>query len=286
MGKKDKEMLDKVLFGALPSPDDDRDFTPAMATAATETEEPLPSTYRTEGKVKILNQGSVGSCVAHAIATAMAYGEYKAQFSTAHDFSRGFIYGNRLDSDYQGEGMYPREALKSCNKEGDCLYNDFPYNLSYPRVKALIDEASEKLHALAKEYKIVSYFRLRKQEDIKRAIMNQGAVIISITVYSSFTGNCPLPSNTDKALGGHCMAMVGWDETGWIIQNSWGSSWGNKGYLHLPYEYPINECWGMVVNSKIPEPKKKNIFVRAWEAIKNFFKKIILIFKTIFRRKK
>ena len=98
--------------------------------------------------------------------------------------------------------------------------------------------------------------------------MECGAVIISINTYSSFTGNCPLPSEDDTLKGGHCMAMVGWDETGWIIQNSWGKKWGNNGFLHLPYEYPVKEVWGIVINSDIPEAKEQSTFNKICTSIK------------------
>lgn len=284
--KRDARILKKMKFGALESPIDERDYTPAMAMAVKAKEEELPKTYRTEGEAKILNQSSIGSCVAHAIATAMTYGEYKLGWKNVHDFSRGFIYGNRATLDYQGEGMYPRQAIKSVNKEGDCLYNDFPYNMTYPQVKLLIEKDSENLHKLAAEHLIKSYFRCYSEEEIKRAIMNQGAVIVGINVYSSFTGDCPVPSDDDTLWGGHCMAMVGWDETGWLIQNSWGSWWGNKGYLHLPYEYLLKEVWGIVINDEAKEPEKNNFFVRVCNAIKNFFKKAWAWIKGLFTKKK
>lgn len=31
--------------------------------------------------------------------------------------------------------------------------------------------------------------------------------------------------------GGHAVLLVGFTETSWILQNSWGSSWGSNGYF-------------------------------------------------------
>lgn len=37
------------------------------------------------------------------------------------------------------------------------------------------------------------------------------------------------------ALGGHAVLICGYDETGVYIQNSWGKSWGSKGFAILPW---------------------------------------------------
>lgn len=273
---KDKELEAQFFHGdaCLPSPEDVRDYTPdTIALAAA----PLPEEYRTEGKVRILNQGVVGSCVSHAISTAMQYGEYKAGFKSTHDFSRGMIYANRKDTDYQGEGMYPRQALKSVNHDGDCLYDTFPYNNSYPIVSRLFEAKKEECLADAEPFKIINYFRIYDQDDVKRAITSQGAVIISISIYSGFGKNVKLPEKGEKSKGSHCMCCVGWNKNGWIVANSWSSIWGDKGYCYIPYDYPINEWWGITVNSSVPQPKKENIFVRILKAVKNCFKRIFKI---------
>jgi len=42
---------------------------------------------------------------------------------------------------------------------------------------------------------------------------------------------------TGKLPGGHAVAIVGFDyaEQFWLIQNSWGSSWGDNGYARIGY---------------------------------------------------
>ncbi len=46
--------------------------------------------------------------------------------------------------------------------------------------------------------------------------------------------------------GGHAFVIVGYDSRGFIIQNSWGSSWGTRGLARLTYEdWTRNamDCW-------------------------------------------
>ena len=46
----------------------------------------------------------------------------------------------------------------------------------------------------------------------------------------------------EQILGGHAVVCVGYNEFSqkWIMRNSWGSSWGDKGYFYLPYNYLLN----------------------------------------------
>jgi C1A family cysteine protease len=213
--KKDKSIFNKVFTdGCRPSPEDKRDFTiETVALSAL----PLPKVFISSG-MKVLNQGSVGSCVAHACATAMGYGELKSGMKIAHDFSRGFIYGNRKTTDHQGEGMYIRQALKQLNHCGDCQYAEFPYNENYPSVKKRIKDNKDKLFIAAQPYKILNYFRCYTEDEVKTALLNQGAVIISIPVYSSFAAECPMPSQNDKYQGGHAMTEERFaDIIDWIV---------------------------------------------------------------------
>ncbi len=47
----------------------------------------------------------------------------------------------------------------------------------------------------------------------------------------------PIPSYEDQILGGHAVCAVGFDESYFIVKNSWGPKWGKNGYFYMPAEY-------------------------------------------------
>lgn len=281
--KRDEKLFKKYMTdGCAPSPEDSRDYT--IDTIGLTPKE-IPEEYIRKG-MKVTCQGTVSSCVAHAISTAMGYGEIAKGRTNTHDFSRGFIYANRGEQDYQGEGMYIREALKRLNHYGDCEYEDFPWNKKYPKVKAKLEAGKENYLKKAESFKILNYFRCYTDEEVKQALLNQGAVVLSAPIYSTFAAECPLPSDKDKYKGGHAMCLVGWDKTGWIIQNSWSPFWGDEGFLHLPYDYPVNEWWGITVNLDVPEPTKKPTLSQILDRIIYKLSKIWDLIKDLWKNKK
>lgn len=56
------------------------------------------------------------------------------------------------------------------------------------------------------------------------------------------TGVVPLPKLSEQMLGGHAVAVVGYDDAAgrFIGRNSWGAKWGQQGYFTIPYEYWTN----------------------------------------------
>lgn len=272
---------ERPLNGFIPSPPDDRDYTLDKICTMSMGVEHLLEEYILEGNIPVLNQGMYSDCVAHAIATATAYGQYKAE-GKFNNLSRGYIYGNRKSSDYQGEGMMIRQALKNFNHDGDCLTTTFPYRGTYPVVRNKIAEKPEEYAEAAAQTKLINYCRLYSTYEIKKAIMNQGAVVVGITTFKNgMKTHIEVPTSDSVKSGGHAMCCIGWNKEGWIIQNSWGKSWGDKGRCYLPYEYPVDEWWGLTASNSIPEPEKDNIFRRIWGFIKMCWTTI----KNIFRKK-
>ena len=74
--------------------------------------------------------------------------------------------------------------------------------------------------------------------EIKAAIMAYGPVSVGVAAdnaFSAYTGgvftNC-----VSKQLN-HAVQLVGWSDSGgyWIMRNSWGSNWGESGYMRLKF---------------------------------------------------
>lgn len=96
-------------------------------------------------------------------------------------------------------------------------------------------------------FKIEKYAMIRSALALKYAIYANGPCVGGLPVY-----NTDIDRFWDKSkgqfLGGHAIAIVGWNEDGFIIRNSWGSSYGDKGYAILPYKdiSKFYEIWTII----------------------------------------
>lgn len=240
------------ILGAIPSPDDPRDYKVSNIISMAAN---LPEEFLIDYPGEIKNQGSIGSCVAHSLAytreitEAKQSGEFKA-------FSVGFIYGNRVGTIGEligGEGMAPRDALKNLQVYGDVLFDEFPINDTYPVVSKSIEEDKDVLYEESKPFKITSYCRIYTVDEVKNALIQLGAVTICCPIYPSFyTVNrdnalVPFPeTDVEKLIGYHQMTIIGWrKDNKWVVLNSWGKEWGDNGKCYLPFNYPVEEYWSI-----------------------------------------
>lgn len=230
----------KFELGSLFSIPDLRDYI------ATTSETVFPESFELN-MPRVKNQGSVGSCVAHSLATVVEYFT-KKETSKSVKMSTGYIYGNRLLSVHKGKGMYTRDALKTLMKFGDVLYEDFPENVEVPYAIERFDDTNKELVDKGLNYKIKSYFKLANENAIKKHILDNQPVVMTMWWYDDISvkdGILKTDCVKSKNTGGHCMVIYGWNKTGWLVQNSWGTGWGNKGRFILPYSVPMKETWGV-----------------------------------------
>ena len=264
--------LSTNALGAVFSQKDIRDYKLA------EPEEKFPKSFElTLGPVK--NQYAIGSCVAHAIAETI---EFHNSLQGNNDaMSVGYIYGNRRGSAHLKSGMIVRDALKNACSYGDIALVDFPENEEVPGIIAKFEERVDGMFEEATLSHFEKYYRVSSEEEIKTAIMSDGPVIFAMNWYDDFHVNASgiLESTYKKENrgGGHCMVIYGWNQRGWLIRNSWGKYWGERGNATLPYEAPINEAWG-IADDKSNTPIKKPYSTRFGKFIAKILNFIINLF--------
>lgn len=95
----------------------------------------------------------------------------------------------------------------------------------------------------AKKYRILYYQRITNSHECKRALLTHGAVGASFEITKQWDnadqGIIEAPAEGDEIIGTHAITLVGYDDAKerFTFANSWGTSWGDKGYGYLPYDF-------------------------------------------------
>lgn len=190
----------------------------------------------------IENQGSLGSCTGQAIAGAIEL--LNKRNGNYRDISRLFIYYYErliLGTVNYDSGAYIRDGIKSTNKYGASLESHWPYDIRKFKQEPILEAKTDALNR-----KVTRYERVEDFNGCIDALTNGYPVVIGFYVYDSFmsasvakTGNMPYPNTKrERLLGGHAVLLVGYDKTKkvFIVRNSWGTSWGDKGYFYMPFD--------------------------------------------------
>ena len=232
------------VYGWKPDIGDQRDY---QFKVLRRTVAALPPKVDLRSKCSAVeDQGQLGSCTANALVGAVEflYGKTKGAFQ---DFSRLFVYYNErviegtVNSD---SGAMIRDGIKTLAKQGVCLESTWAYDISRFRTKPPSQAFAEALN-----HQILTYARLATLNDMKTCLASGLPFTFGFTVYESFesdtvarTGIVPMPGKTERALGGHAVLAVGYDDSSqrFIVRNSWGTGWGQKGYFTMPYKYLSN----------------------------------------------
>jgi C1A family cysteine protease len=205
----------------------------------------------------VYDQGQLGSCTANAIGAAIEYGQRRER---RHEFvpSRLYIYYNErvLENSVASDcGAEIRDGIKSVATQGVCQenppggrYSDitiWPYN-----EQAVYTRPPEICYTEAAKNLVKGYARVDASVDALEQCLAVGfPVVFGVSLYSSFesdliarTGVVLMPQPNERSLGGHAMLLVGYlhNDRLWIVRNSWGTGWGQRGYCLMPYAYLTN----------------------------------------------
>ena len=83
--------------------------------------------------------------------------------------------------------------------------------------------------------KINLYGKINDILALKYAIVMNGPCCGALPVYSN-DKEFWKKKHGDTLLGGHAISIIGYDEGGFFIRNSWGSSFGDDGYTYIKNE--------------------------------------------------
>lgn len=254
-------LSERVNFGWLPDLPDFRDKLAFPDKHLMEELVTLPSRVdlRENHTFNVLDQGYIGSCVAHAVGSAIEYAQHmRPNDPNVSDFleedrkfpvSRLFLY-------YEA-----RRPIQTLEEDSGCHIRDamrVAYNIGVPRETgwkyredAFAIPPPERSYKSAPYHKITSYKSVAvNNQELRLAISNGSPVVIGISIYDSFynerNGIVPMPSFNDEYLGGHAMLVVGYDDRAqrYTVLNSWGNTWGDDGFCYIPYSYIGNRQLG------------------------------------------
>ncbi|CAK9022820.1 unnamed protein product [Durusdinium trenchii] len=206
------------------------------------------------GGFKIFNQGHLGSCTANALAAAFHFALHKENVEQHEGFkdftpSRLFIYYNEryvegsVDRD---AGAMLRDGIQVMERLGVCPEAMWKYDDQNDFFKKQPDK---NCYELATKCTVKGYAHVAQDlQQMKLCIKNGYPFVFGFTVLTSFSeaaknGTMVMPQPGDKARGGHAVCAVGYDDFKqcFIVRNSWGDDWGDKGYFYMPYEYICKE---------------------------------------------
>lgn len=248
------------VTNAAPDPFDDRDLEYRARLA------PLPSSLDSRAtKDGILNQGDTSSCTGHALAAVIntikgapwaVDDKRKRPKGDPPEVSPYMLYhlARRYD-EYDGEadiGSSLRGAFKGWFNHGVVPRAEWS-EIDSPAQNRLEDKDFQ---SLARENPLGAFYRVNafRLDDMQSAINELNAICCSAAVHSGWKKPKHLkqgkremyvilrPGQLDN-LGGHAFAMVGYNDVGFLVQNSWGKEWGKGGFATLPYDDWLDSAW-------------------------------------------
>jgi len=258
--KVSKGNFERRVCNLVPSTGTDRDWSYGDALASAALGAPvaaLPSSMdlRQPSWWKINNQLNTGSCVGWAAAD----GVVRWHMVTAGRLGKKTLlsprftwmasketdeFSARPETFIEGAGTSLKAALDICRKYGVVPDQLLPFKL-----QTLMFAGQENIFfATAAQRKIASYFNLQNNlQQWKIWIATNGPILAGLSVDATWDDAASTQGKLDNfqpdtVRGGHAICVVGYTPDRFIIRNSWGPTWGDKGFGYASAQY-INDAF-------------------------------------------
>ncbi len=201
----------------------------------------LPTSYNwcSLGKcTAVRNQGNCGSCWAFGTVGPLEMG-ILIKDGLTKDLAEQYLVSCNTDGWGCDGGWWAHDyhqwKIPSGEPDAGAVYEaDFPYTAS--------DSPCNPPHTHHEKIASWAYvgndYSVPSTDAIKNAIYTYGPVAAAVCVGSAFQAYSGGVFQTSECTSvNHAIVLVGWDDSQgyWILRNSWGSSWGESGYMRIKY---------------------------------------------------
>ncbi|HEV8251488.1 MAG TPA: C1 family peptidase [Gaiellaceae bacterium] len=255
----------KRILNCEPSPKPEQDWTYEHAAEAevVDAAPPIPSSKDLRAAWwEIADQGTTGSCVGWATADSVLRWHFvkAGKLPEKLRLSPRFIWMAAKETDsnitrpttfIEEEGTSIKTALDVARKFGVVTDQTLPFASG-----KLFPQNAKTFYAIASIRKILAYFNLDTDLSRWRAwLATKGPVLTRLDIDKTWDGATANGGNLDTyrpetKRGGHAIALVGYTPDRFIVRNSWGTGWGDKGYAYASLSYAqeaFTEAYGVQV---------------------------------------
>lgn len=143
-------------------------------------------------------------------------------------------------------GFFAHDAHMS--PKGSVMASEYPYTATDSACKPVIYR-----------WKLGSWQFIAENptvDQMKTAIYKYGPISVGVAADSAFTSyRGGIFMGSGSTLTNHAVNIVGWGKGFWIVRNSWGTRWGENGWMRIAFgANKIGEWANYVIYDKLPDP--------------------------------
>lgn len=194
---------------------------------------------------RVRNQGDLGSCTANAANSVVEYVERLERDPDRDALSRLWTYWyarEKIGTTKVDSGAHLRDSFDVLAERGAPREKYWPYEIEDFAVEPSAGERS------APQHRVLEYLSVEDgNETAMLACLSAGyPFAFGFAVYTSFWGigdDGEWSGEQGTIDGYHAVVCVGYTPDRWIVRNSWGANWGDRGHFYVPRGFMPREAW-------------------------------------------